>query len=448
MLLVSSVLFYASFRVPYLLLVLAVVWIVSWRSGIAISRSENIEGKRIRFWGAVACNLATLILCKSLPSLKYLYADGSFPMPAIFGFDFITIGISYYTIQAISYLADVYLEIQEPELHPGYFALYLCFFPKLLQGPIEKASELIPQLRAPYNFNYENVRFGLVLLAWGLFKKVVVADRMASFVNVVYGNVSDYWGIHFIIATWLYSVQIYCDFSGYTDMALGAAILFNIKLTQNFAHPYSARSITEFWRCWHISLSRWLMDYLFKPINMGMRSHTWIGTPLSLMLTFLICGIWHGSTLGFIVWGALHGFYMIVAYLFTKTRIKLPANRLFVAIKVFVTFNLVSFAWIFFRAKTFHDALYIVKNLPTNLSNDFSAFLQYGFHKNLRLGGELVDRLHIHVIVLVAFALLSAVMYNIPRLMANRYRWIVYLILVTFIGVFKAETCGFIYSGF
>lgn len=433
---------------PHLLLILAIAWGVTWFGGKKIATSSGVPEKRCWFFWAVFFNLLILILSKSWTNLMHLYADRQFPMPAIFGIDFITIGISYYTFQTISYLADIYLETQEPELHPGYFALYLCFFPKLLQGPIEKAADLLPQLREPYTFNYNNIRFGLVLFAWGLFKKVVVADRLASFVNGVYGNVHDFWGIHFIIATWMYSIQIYCDFSGYTDMALGTATLFNIRLTQNFVHPYSARSIPEFWRRWHISLSRWLMDYLFKPLNLGLRNHAWIGTPLALIITFLICGLWHGASLGFLAWGALHAVYMIVAYLLTKARIKISSNKLFDAVKVVLTFNLVSFAWIFFRTEKIQDALYIVKMLPVNLSNDFSNFMQYGFNENLKLGGELVDRLHIHVIVLVLFALLSVVMRDIPRLMAERFRWVIYLMLITSIIVFRTATSNFIYVGF
>src|SRR6266567_2200529 len=281
----------------------------------------------------------------------------------------VTIGVSYYAFQAISYLIDIYLEVQEPERHFGYFALYMAFFPKLLQGPIERAGDLLPQLRQPYEFDYDTMRSGMLTFAWGLFKKVVVADRLALFVNTVYGDVHAYPGLPLILATYFYAFQLYFDFSGYTDMALGTARMFNIRLTQNFNSPYLATSVADFWRRWHISFSRWILDYIFKPLQMRWRDWRTFGTALALVITFLVSGIWHGASWGLVAWGLLHGIYLAASVYYRPVQKKihralgLEKTRLLTMWQTVVTFNLVCLAWIFFRANSLSDALYVVQNL-------------------------------------------------------------------------------------
>jgi len=281
--------------------------------------------------------------------------------------------VSYYVFQAISYLTDLYLEIEKPERHFGYFALYMAFFPKLLQGPIERSGDLLPQLKQPYRFDYENMRAGLLLFAWGLFKKVVIADRLGSRVDLVYNDVHAYSGFLQLLATYLYAFQIYWDFSGYTDMALGSAQLFNIRLRQNFNSPYLATSVSDFWRRWHISFSSWILDYIFKPLQMQWRDlRTW-GTVLALLVTFLVSGIWHGASWGFVIWGLLHGVYLSSAVLFQPWQKKIAKrnkyDKTFAAkiLRIFITFHLVSFAWIFFRANSLGDAFYIVRSIACDL---------------------------------------------------------------------------------
>jgi len=360
-LLVASYAFYASFKAPQLLLALTLVTGISYVCGRRLGATGDERARKRVFWTGTGACLAILAVMKYLPPLL---SNGATRSP--YAVLLLSIGVSYFALQAVSYLADIYLEIQEPEQHLGYHALALAFFPKLLQGPIERASDLLPQLKEPYRFSYETVRSGLILFAWGLFKKVVIADRLAQFVNPVFNDVHSYSGVTYLVAMYFYAIQIYCDFSGYTDMALGSARMFNLELTQNFKAPYLAASLSDFWRRWHISFSRWILDYIFKPLQLAWRDHGRHGTALALLVTFLFSGIWHGSTWGFVIWGMLHG-----VYLATSTYYKPYQKKLHKALRIeksslqktwsiLVTFNLVCFAWLFFRAATVADALHMI----------------------------------------------------------------------------------------
>ena len=235
-----------------------------------MGRSGREACRRRAFWlGTAACALV-LVTIKAL-ARHFAEWEGGLPLAS-------SVGVSYFTFQAIAYLADVYLETQEPEPHLGRHALSLAFFPKLLQGPIERAARLLPQLRAPYAFDYAVVRSGLVLFAFGWFKKAVLADRLALYADTVFGNVQGFSGLPVLLGVYAYALQIYFDFAGYTDMARGIARLFGIQLMENFNRPYAARSIPEFWRRWHISFSSWILDYLFKPMNLAWRNLGRLGT--------------------------------------------------------------------------------------------------------------------------------------------------------------------------
>jgi len=373
-LLVASYGFYSALKAPYLLAVLLLVTCLSYMFGLRIAaHQDEVARKRWLLGGSFAC-IAVLVLLKYLPVL----GPDTF---SIFGLNrtpsqtIISIGASYYTFQAISYLVDIYLEIEEPEKHFGRYALYLAFFPKLLQGPIERAGDLLSQLKQPYQFDHDKMRSGMILFSWGLFKKVVIADRLSLMVNAVYNDVHSFTGISLILATYLYAMQIYFDFSGYTDMALGTARMFNITLTQNFNSPYAATSIAEFWRRWHITFSRWILDYIFKPLQMRWREWKTWGTASALVVTFLVSGLWHGASWGFIAWGLLHGVYLAVSVFYKPLQKKIHKNLRLEKTKYLkiwqtaVTFNLVCFAWIFFRANSFSDALYVVSHLGFGLDN-------------------------------------------------------------------------------
>lgn len=372
-LLAASLAFYATLKAPVLLLSLTVVVVVSYYCGLAISRQHDEVRRNRILWCGVAANIAVLCGVKYLRSLLEIWWPGLAAQSRV-GNLFSTIGVSYYTLQAISYLADVYMEMAEPETHFGYFALYLTFFPKLLQGPIERAGDLLPQLKAPLKVDYDSLRSGLVLFGWGLFKKVAVANRLAIYVNTVYGNVHDYKGLPLAVATYMYAIQILADFSGYTDMALGVARMFNISLTQNFNSPYLATSIADFWRRWHISFSRWILDYIFKPLQLGWRSAGMYGTVAALLVTFLFSGVWHGASWNFAIWGLLHGVFLASSVMFKPSwsrwlawfgvRQDSPVRR---TLQTVLTFNLVGFAWIFFRANSVSDAWYVVTHLFSGL---------------------------------------------------------------------------------
>lgn len=437
-LLTASYAFYASFKAPYLLAVLLMVTGISYLFGLRIAAQQDECVRKRWFWlGSLAC-VAILAVMKYIPFLE----SGAYK---ILGFNtiisatIISIGVSYFTFQAISYLADIYLDIEEPESHFGRFALYMAFFPKLLQGPIERPSDLLPQLNKPYQFDYDAMRSGMLLFTWGLFKKVVIADRLALFVNMIYDDVHSYTGLPLVIATYLYAFQIYFDFSGYTDMALGSARLFNIKLTQNFNSPYLATSVADFWRRWHISFSRWILDYIFKPLQIQLRDwRTW-GTTIALLVTFVISGIWHGASWGFVFWGLLHGLYLASSVLykpFQKKIYKLLRIEKTTFLKIWqtmITFHLVCIAWIFFRTNTIADGFYVVTNFFTN--------------------GVALDRLFreqkpdIAILLLAAIVLLAVHFLKKISAMTTRFygwnpmlRWPIYITLVICIALFNVKS--------
>ena len=383
----SSYAFYAwllAFHLPALLLA---VTGISYACALRIASHPDEAGRKRWLWiGTCAC-LGILALLKYLPFLEsrantLLGLDGN-RYPLLIG-----VGVSYFSLQAVSYLADVYLELEEPERHFGHYALYLAFFPKLLQGPIERAGELLPQLKAPYRFDYDAMRSGLLLFACGLFKKVVLADRLALYADQVYNNVQHFTGPGLVLGTYAYALQIYFDFSGYTDMARGTGRLFGIRLSENFNAPYLATSIADFWRRWHISFSRFILDYIFKPLQMGWRDWGQSGSAAALLVTFLVSGIWHGASWGFLIWGLLHGLYLAGSTYYRPYQ-KLLHDRLGVGKsrwlkwwQALVTFNLVSFAWVFFRANGLGDARYVIGAIFDWSS--YLAFREIGWNQYLR----------------------------------------------------------------
>jgi alginate O-acetyltransferase complex protein AlgI len=280
----------------------------------------------------------------------------------------VPLGISFYTLQTLSYLFDVYRGEMEPERNPAYLALYVAFFPTLLSGPIERGKHLLPQLHKVHDFSYERSVEGLQLVAWGVFKKVVVADRIAIYVNAVYGNLRDYTGFPLLLATFLFAIQLYYDFSGYTDIARGVAKILGYDILINFNLPYLSRSIGEFWRRWHISMTSWFRDYVYIPLGGNRVSHA--RTYLNIVIVFLLSGLWHGAAGTFLIWGCLHGFYMVVSRATEGVRGRVtarlsidPGSRFAILYRTVFTFCLVDFAWIFFRAGTFANAQYVITNM-------------------------------------------------------------------------------------
>lgn len=268
------------------------------------------------------------------------------------------IGISFYTFQTIGYMLDVYKGKVKPEKHLGYFALFVCFFPQLSAGPIERAGELLPQLKKTHHYEYLQVVSGLKLFSFGLFKKLVIADNLAIVVDRVFNSLPNYQGFSLVVAVLLFSWQIYADFSGYTDMSRGVARMFGIELVENFNSPYLATSVRDFWRRWHMSLSRWFMDFVYIPLGGSRKGLS--RTCINILIVFMIVGIWHGAAWNFVVWGAFHGILMAMERLSSKlfgNRIRLP-----ILLKIAYTYSMVSFSWIFFRANNFTDAVYVIEH--------------------------------------------------------------------------------------
>ena len=372
-LLAASLYFYAVLKAPQLIIALVLVTGISYGIGIMLPRLPAESGGRRRLlWLGVLLNLAVLVTIRYLATLVNALS-AFFPSWANLPDLVVSVGVSFYVFQAISYLIDVYYDEQPAEGHLGYFALYIGFFPKLLQGPIARASKLLPQLHRPKALDNEMIRSALLLFAWGCFKKVVIADRLGILVGAVYDHLPNFTGISLWLATFYYALQIYCDFSGYTDMAIGIARLLGINLTINFNKPYLAVSIADFWRRWHISFSSWIFDYIFKPVQMNLRKWKTWANPIALLVTFFLSGIWHGASWGFVIWGLLHGFYMAAYALVAPyekkflRRFRLENSMVVRIVQTGFTFLLVCFAWIFFRAKTLADGWYVVSHLFSGL---------------------------------------------------------------------------------
>lgn len=419
-LLLASYIFYGFLLKPALLVVLTLVILITFWLGKLISNNPDPSKRKWLLWTGVIANLSLLVYFKYIPFLTenlnllfgILNANVSIHVPQ----SFVSIGLSFFIFQAISYLADIYFRITKPEPHIGYFALYLGFFPKLLQGPIERAKGLLPQLKEPYRFDYAMVRNGLYLFAWGLFKKVVVADRLGILVDSIYSDVHSYSGLSLLVATYCYAFQIYYDFSGYTDMALGTASLFNIRLTQNFNRPYLATSIADFWRRWHISFCRWILDYIFEPLQMRWREWGVRGTAAALIVTFLASGIWHGASWGYIVWGGLHGVYLVISIFWKPYQKKLhkylglQKTLLLKVFQILLTFQLVCFTYIFFRASTLADALYIIKESVTGVTGDISRIMTSQVSVvQILFPGQLQGEVLLILCLMVMIAIFSAI---------------------------------------
>lgn len=355
-LLAASYYFYMSLDVKYIFLLLFTT-VLSYGLARFFHFVQNPSAKRFGLCTGIVLLVGILFLFK--------YLDFFFQTINIFTQSFaisiqaptlkfmLPVGISFYTFQTLGYLIDVYKGKYPAEKHFGYYSLFVSFFPQLLSGPIGRGDSLIPQFKEEKFFHPDKASYGLKLMAVGYFKKLVVANLLISSVDSVYDNVNSYIGLVYIIVTLMFAIQIYCDFSGYTDIAIGTALLFGIELTQNFKSPYYSHNIKEFWSRWHISLSTWFRDYLYIPLGgnrVGRFRHA-----LNLMITFLVSGLWHGAGLNYLIWGGLHGFYQI----FTPKRPKVTKG-FFGFLSLSFTFFLVCFAWVFFRANSLEDAWRII----------------------------------------------------------------------------------------
>ncbi|HEX7655074.1 MAG TPA: MBOAT family O-acyltransferase [Verrucomicrobiae bacterium] len=371
LLLIASYYFYMCWKAEYAILLLISTG-VAYAAGLGIAGTTDISRKKLYLWSSLSVLLGILFTFKYYNfvgnSLREVLARFCLSLELPYSELLLPIGISFYTFQKISYIVDVYREEAKVERHFGVFAVYSCFFPQLVAGPIERPKHLLHQFYEKHDFSYANAVAGLRQILWGVFKKVVVADRVSILVKSVYADPHSYTGLPLLVATFCFAFQIYCDFSGYTDIALGSAKLIGFDLMGNFRQPYLSKSIPEFWRRWHISLSSWFRDYLYIPLG-GNRVAKWRWY-YNLFITFFISGLWHGASWTFALWGALHGLYMIVDSLVAGTRDKWAARCqnpvvrwLFDGGNLGLTFLLVVAAWIPFRAASFADTWFIYTHL-------------------------------------------------------------------------------------
>lgn len=359
LLLAASCFFYSCF-IPVYLVILFYMIAVDYTAGRLLDTFKAPIFRKLVLTASLASSLGVLFLFKyytffneNLKALgESLHWNYSLPALGLI----LPLGLSFHTFQSISYVIEVYRGNAKAERHLGIFALYIMFYPQLAAGPIERPAHMLPQLHQKHEFDYARVANGLKLMTWGFFQKLVIADRLSSYVNQVYAQPSAFNGAQLSLATFLFAFQIYCDFAGYTDIARGASQVMGFRLVINFRQPYLSRSIGEFWQRWHVSLSSWFRDYVYFPLG-GSRKGIprWI---LSLLATFLLSGLWHGASWNFVVWGALHGIFMLLSRVSGFERWNLPA-----ALKVLITFSLVCLGWIFFRARTLHEAFYILSHL-------------------------------------------------------------------------------------
>lgn len=316
----------------------------------------------------------------------------------------VPVGISFYSFVAVGYLIDVYKENTKPERDIVRFALFLSYFPAILSGPIERSTTLLPQLNDLHRTRYENARDGFFLLLWGLFYKVVIADRLAMCANTVFADVHSFQGLSLLAASLAYTFQIYFDFAGYTFIALGVSLFFNIRLTNNFNKPYLAVSLTDFWRRWHITLTSWFRDYLYIPLG-GNRVKP-LRWALNILIVFLVSGLWHGAFYTFIIWGGLHGLvqilekYAIPDKLY-RTGVNRGNTRIVRAFRVLFTFCIVSGAWVFFRAQSVEDAWYIIKGACRLTDYSFAELLTNN-GTSVMLGMSLFDTVLSVLFVIIA----------------------------------------------
>ena len=453
LLLVSSVIFYVSF-IPVYILVLGLVIAIDYFAAILIEKRKGNKRKFFLMLSILSTSIVLLIFKyynffnANLSVLaKFLHWNYSISALSLV----LPIGLSFHTFQSLSYVIEVYWSKQKAEKNFGIYALYVMFYPQLVAGPIERPQNLLHQFYEKHKFDFKRVADGLKLMLWGYFMKLVVADRLAIFVNIIYSHPRNYVGFPLVVATVLFSFQIYCDFAGYSTIALGIAKVMGFKLTNNFESPYFAKSISGFWQRWHISLSTWFRDYLYTPL---------IGTTismrrlyLSILIVFLVSGLWHGANWTFVIWGALHGLFMVVSIMTEGIRNKISEKtglskfqNLHNAIKIITTFSLVSFTYIFFRANSLSDAFYIITNLTTNIGNGLNGVF---------LGSDI--NMENMIIALTAVIVLLAVNIlqereSIIDFISNKssiFRWSSYVALIMVILIFGAfNNIQFIYFQF
>ena len=377
-LLISSYYFYMSWNIKYVTLILTTT-LVSYCAALLMERTESRRKKKLCLTSALLISFGILFFFKYFNFLSKSVTDvlQSFAIPvgqATLNL-MLPVGISFYTFQTLSYVIDVYRGEVKACRHFGKYATFISFFPQLVAGPIERTRNLLPQIEGEHTFHTEKGIRGAKMIAWGFFKKIAIADTVAIYVDTVYNAAESFTGFPLLLATVLFTSQIYCDFSGYSDIAVETAGLLDIDLMINFKSPYFSASIREFWSRWHISLSTWFRDYVYIPLG-GNRRGPW-RTRWNLLVTFLVSGLWHGADWTYVLWGGIHGLGQILEREWNRMFRIDPNKKTW--LKMGCTFLFVSVTWIFFRANTISDASYILTHLFDGIT-DPKAYLTDGYH--------------------------------------------------------------------
>ena len=451
----ASYLFYGWWDWRFLSLIVFST-VVDYLVGIGLSKQENRIKRRILLWTSILVNLGFLGFFK----YYNFFLENFVTAFSFFGTEIkpnslniiLPVGISFYTFQTLSYSIDVYRRKLNPTKDFIAFSAFVAFFPQLVAGPIERATNLLPQFYKKRTFGYAKSVDGMRQILWGLFKKIVIADNCAEYANLIFNNSPDYSGSTLLIGALFFAFQIYGDFSGYSDIAIGTARLFGFDLKQNFAFPYFSRDIGEFWRRWHISLSSWFRDYLYIPLG-GSRGGTWMKIRNTFAI-FIVSGFWHGANWTFIVWGALNAIYFLPLLLTKKNRNNmeiaaqgklLPPFREF--IHILITFGLTLIAWIFFRATNVTEAIIYLKRLILGLF-DTNAYNETFEMTHSKIGVALPLLIVIFFIIEWLGRAKSHPLQEIELKTSRIQRYLFYYLIVLSLYIFQNEGQQFIYFQF
>ena len=354
----SSLIFYSFWDYRFVFLLIASTTI-DYLFGLLIFNEKKIKRKKLFFILSISINLLILFFFKYynffIDSTNTIFHLLNINIKSSLLNIILPIGISFYTFHSLSYIIDIYWGKITPTRNYVAYASFVCFFPQLVAGPISRAGDMLPKFLNKRNVDYDKILDGISQIIFGFFKKIVVADSIALYVDNSYNNLHVISDLQILLSVLFYSIQIYCDFSGYTDIALGLGKIFGIEFKLNFDRPYLSKNFSEFWKKWHISLSSWLRDYLYIPLGGNKNGN--FNTNRNLFLTMLLGGLWHGASYNFIIWGSLHGLYLIIG-----KYIKLNISTF---ISIFITFSITSLTWIFFRSQSFDDSLFIIKRIFT-----------------------------------------------------------------------------------
>ena len=458
LLLAASCFFYMFFK-PVYILILAFTIVIDYYAGILLENEPDKKRRKKFLIMSLIANIGILAVFKyynflnsNITGIALLFG---YKNPIPFLRMALPIGLSFHTFQAMSYTIEVYRGHQKAERKFGIYALYVMFYPQLVAGPIERPQNMLPQFHEKKYFNYNNAVTGIRLMLWGMFKKAVIADRLATITEPIFNNPHKYPASSILVCCFFFSFQIYCDFSGYSDIALGSARVMGFNLMKNFDRPYSSKSIAEFWRRWHISLSTWFKDYVYITLG-GSR----VSTPrkyFNLFIVFFLSGLWHGANWTYVIWGSIHGIYMVTGAMTENVRAKIRdvlgisrVKWLDDLLQKLVTFFLVAITWVFFCGNTVEDSFYMARKLPSALG-EFIGMARHTYRLVLPIADA---RVLMCIAVVLVMELIHAIQKrrSINTLIQNqpRYiRWCVYYVFVfavIYLGVFHNRQ--FIYFQF